>query len=699
MEKNYYLLIEEGINKLKNKPVITWSLCVSSIAFFLENVNDLGIIFSMVFLFFLFHNIKHFFSQKDLAKRDEDILFKNENVDVDRKDLAVSILKKIFASKSTYHVLVGTSGAGKSELIERYFQSALNSIFEDKKKQIIRIKEYTSFEEQLDGDICQRFNIEKTNLWSDLEKLRNKDQLFVVLDQFESVFLIDSDIVKDQLKSLCKFFTFAKQFKIYILIIIRKEWYFNLKFFQSYVPQLKDVHIVDGFTSGEETKKLKNEALRIMGNDDLAKKIITDCTSLRKPEMYYVTSCEDFENYLLNNKDNQSQLLPIEIITVLDSLMIMSKKKGAKISEADYVKEGGKDDIIRKYFEELLHSSKNEKDAQRALYALSVEPKINRRLDGATISTITNVELEKVNQILTFFMKKEIGHIVEIDKKYDWKHDFYAEKFNEISGTLLDPIDRDNINFFWSQNYSNKISSDKFRVDENKLNKNQILGVAVFVISLLFLFVKLCMPGIDKLVSAVFSLPFTSHALFTISKYQYEIIDYSFLPIAVCLTMWSWYVTTLFRRFLARIKESNLQKIYSKIVCWWSLICVVITIILPEFWLTFTGIGGIVVALKYYQITRPIKSHFEIKRLSKETLINSLVLTAVIGPVYAFVFPRFSLFGKIEDWAFIIISLVTMGIMIYFARLSIKNHVSHYKIPILLGLYNRTQIFKDIKNE
>jgi len=710
MEGVTYQKIEDGITSIKADFNITLVFLALSVSFLIGKVYDVGIVFSLVFGFLLFQNYKSYFAKVKSDKNKNIISTLHDSIKVNRKELAQNILKKIFESNNHFHILVGTSGAGKSELIKRFFQSALDEFFPDKKKQIIHISDYTSFEENLNKLLCERFNVKSDYLLKNKVLELHKDELFIVLDQFESVFLIDDSNVQGLLKLLCKFFTKAKTNNINILIIIRKEWYFNLKFFQDFVPHIKDVHIVDGFDSNTESNELTEAATKLISNRDLATRIISDCKYIRKPELYYVTTCKEYENYFEAAQNEKIQLLPIEIITVLESLYISSKNKGAKVKEEDYL-EGGKDMAIRRYFEELLFLSENEKDTARILYALSVEPKSNRRLSAEQISILTNVEVSKVNKIIDSYLVKGTKnskenddgyiwkHLIEIDGKYDWKHDFYADKFNEISGSLLDPIDRDNINFFWAKNYSKNILPGKFKVDENENNKNQSKGIFVFVLSALILLIKLFMPGIELIVEPTgLAKPLFAN-LFELEKYPYQIIDFSFIPIAICLTLWSWYVTTLFRRLLARINETPSQKKFSIFVCWWSLICVVLTAFFPELWLAFTGIGGMVVAKKYSQITEQFKSYFEIKRLSYETFINSFLMTIVFGPLYAVVFPRFSLFSSVSDSTYVIVSSIAGLIMFYFARMSIINHVSHYKIPIFLGLYNRAKIIKDKNGE
>ena len=193
---------------------------------------------------------------------------------------------------------------------------------------------------------------------------------------------------------------------------------------------------------------------------------------------------------------------------------------------------------------------------------------------------------------------------------------------------------------------------------------------------------------------AKFSVP-----LFSISDMNWiRNIDISFLPISISLTLWSWYITTAYRRLFSILREppKSFAARCSTFVAWWSLICVILTIIFPLLWVFFTGVGGFIAGLKYQQMTKAdksVESTFEetfMKRLYKETKINSVVMM-VIGLFYSFLFPQFFYndFSSTNWYIRIILTILFFVIMVYFALLSIREHTHTNKIPSYLGVYNR----------
>jgi len=290
--------------------------------------------------------------------------------------------------------------------------------------------------------------------------------------------------------------------------------------------------------------------------------------------------------------------------------------------------------------------------------------------------------------------------LIEEEKKVDWKHDYYAEKFFEVSGSLLDPIDRDNISFFWSQKdkISKLYSEKKIEGERNKKNKYENFGVIIFLISTLLLLLRTFLP--HQIINNLTLIKYFPFFEFDLVKNLH--FDTSFLPITISLILWSWYVTSLFRRLLSGLEEKKRSGSWflSYFVALWSLICVLGSVIYPQSWLCLTGIGGFVVGLKYWKITKVTKEYsvnFDegtFKRLWKATMINSVLLIIIFGPAYALIFEPFSIIPGISGDILGIITYIVSIVMIYFASYSIIYHISYARIPTFLGIFKRYQIVK-----
>ena len=730
-----------GNNLISEKPNFGWSLIrevivqgiliTGAITLFAERIPDLG--FLLVFFIIVFIIIWRIYLKP--VKGDNTLADILNNVPIEKQLLihrfkfARGIAEKIKLSQKFLHIIVGSSGAGKSILINNYLEPELQKQYPDKNIHKIVIDSYDTFDHDLIEKIKDENIADYTgSLVETLQSVRENNQLFIILDQFEKLFKIkERETAIEKLTVLCPLFRYCSdegeshQWNVVFIIVIRKESFFNLKFFEDYMPEIKDVHVLEGFPLGDSAENIEhqlNDSLTILLGDHpaLIKEVKEKCIQENKNDIYYMISCEKMKKTENEKKDIWGKMiLPVEVMTVAKSIKI-TRELGKRKIVREHI---DKNNEVRNFFGYYLQSYReNEHDAQKIFYALSVSPPSIRSLTDYDISSITNIPFERVKLVLSRYLKPEKDYpeksskdflFVKSGEYYDWKHDFFAEQFNEISGGILDPVDRDNIHFFWS-NKKRLLRDNPFEEQDTIFNSKQVSWF-IFSASLFLLLIRTLLPLFQKIIPSLLVNDWFSVSIINIQGLPngWNNIDFSFLPIFINLSLWSWYVTSVYREILSKLDEITIpgRRRMTKFVAYWSFINIILTILAPCLWIFFTGLGGLFVGLKYRQLTLSVKTGLRmkfgeklLKSFGDETIINSLILM-VLGIGYAFLCEPVA--QKLCSWSpnhslVWAITLVLFGGLTYFAIFSCNQHASKKKIITFLSIAKRYRFIDNQQN-
>ncbi|MFZ4523871.1 MAG: hypothetical protein ACOYNC_19370 [Bacteroidales bacterium] len=165
---------------------------------------------------------------------------KEEKWRINCSDRAKVIAKDIIESSYSLHIIVGSSGSGKSVLIrefmgEQYGQFISKEKNVDKVVQVI-ITSYSMVDDTLLALLHNNglASSEETSCLLPLKGVPATTHLIIVFDQFEKIFLMGRDLAVQQLHTLWEIFNYCDKENslknIDCIISMRKEWYFNLKY-------------------------------------------------------------------------------------------------------------------------------------------------------------------------------------------------------------------------------------------------------------------------------------------------------------------------------------------------------------------------------------------------------------------------------------------------------------------------------------
>lgn len=524
-----------------------------------------------------------------------------------------------------------------------------------------------------------------------LEEMRgiaaDNNTLFV-LDQLEKVFLLDPPSARHQLSCLRTLVSECLSNPAWTcVLVVRREWFLNLTFFENLRPLLGQVHVIGGFDP--EYEQPAYDAFRrqlidlLSGNTSLVDEIVADTRRLARTDLMY-TAPSAFSEGRITDDIHSAQVVPVQALAVVDALRFLREHHGQEQSVASYQKVGRFRGVMRLYFSSFLEASGEPKDAARVLAALSIDPRSRRSLSDIEISSTTSLPLRRTRDLLDFFTG---AHLLQrVERRYDWIHDFFAESFNELSGSFLNPAERDNISNFWERIRRQRESEPPKSINEDVTGC--VLSLWLFSLSAVILWSRaLMLPVVNGLPPSWL----TSAMLRPMDFIPATIVDFSFLPVALSLTAWSWYTTTLFRRVFCRLEETRGSRLLSYLVTVTSTLLVCLSVLFPRWWIALTGLGGFLVGLKYLQVGRKLgegwrRQELFFGRAGLFTCLNSL-FTLAMGAIYAQVVG--GAFGQLTSEMAAALSFISMVIMVYFAYQVSSLHLDRNRVPLLVGIYRR----------
>ena len=574
--------------------------------------------------------------------------------------------------KSTKHpiILVGASGVGKTVLLETQVIPALK----EEKWEYIVFSNYDNFEAELVNEVFKKFPRRMGNDSARnqiLAAIDKRSKILFVFDQFEQ-FLSENSSNDDKSENTRKTFkAFLEDATDYenvrIVIVVRKEWYYDLRFLDQFIPS-------------------PYESLHLSGikmDEDLNKKLLLNTmhTALKNPKL---------ADAVLQSLINNDEILPVEAQAV--GLMMENKvRDSGTLSIEDYFEKlGGKDGVIRSYFQTYLDASPDRNISLQVLFALSIETQLRIQLSCDEIADIVHKSRDDVQDCLNFFKEQELVRVSHTGL-YILVHDFLAAKLHELSGTELEPLERDNILFFWDKN--RKQSHFTVTRPRRRFDKKLIFS-DYFMIFLAVLLVA-------RLTGPLYHLDWGWFNKLNVFQAQSLGIDFNYIPIFISHLAWSIYVTSFYRRFFSLLRESLFSRILSKYTVINCTACVVTAVFLPYYWILSIGIGGLFIGLKMYQLSRSkglskISNTF-FRNMATPTCIN-LAFIIILGLALIFYVERQAPSAELAE-QIVVLSFFAAIVLTYFMVIVSPSHITRNAASKMLGMIDRTTLsLRDTKN-
>lgn len=528
------------------------------------------------------------------------------------------------------------------------FSTLLNA---SNKKPIVVVGESgigkTTFVNQVtDGEykIIDNYDYDHTIDLGKLNKVKG-----VIFDQFEQYIertvennSIEKNVIKEYINNLMNNGCIC-------IIVIKKEWYFDLKFLGDFIPTPAQSFELTGFS--DDNKSIYSSLDSVCKTEDI-KNIIKDVCSKRS---------------LINPLEMQLIGAVLELET--------NNQNGEEITKEKYECLGGKTNIIRNYINMHIKKMHNKEIIREILYTLSLSTNYDKSMTIGDMCKFTHRQQKHIETSVNSI--EEIGLIKKINGKYYLGHGYLSQIIVAYTGMKLDPIQRDNIRFFIENNtYSNKNKG------ENKSKypvQNYFLAAALFV-------------GLIKLLEPLHQLNIFSGAINT----EY-FLDASYVLIFTCHGLWVYYVAKFYKVFFFRIANTLLSKVSALLMVALACLSMMLGAMYPEYWLALVSIGGFAVAfnimlISNYSLNQAAKQRFS--SMSKETLVNMFVLLLLGFGMIFLIKPSIQglYIGNTSISYTHIVDIFIYIVLMYFAIMSIRWHTSDNAIAAMVGMVERSNL-------
>ena len=511
-------------------------------------------------------------------------------------------------------VIAGPSGVGKSHLLAA---RVLPQLQLDNDKWIISYPStfrglHTYWPKELKEALHTR-NVTITTpvtSWA-----REYPPLLLIMDQFEQFIVHSEELEKQWLVPFLRASLELPNF-LPVFVIRSDRFYDGLRELEKWQIMFNRVDVV-GIepTADKDAYEQLQQDLNTVTEDSKTAEIVMK--ELRQPRLSILDT-----------------ILPVEaqiIGLVLEN--IREQQKRTQITPEQFFDElGGKEGLIRKFFEQCYKSSPIPDTGLRVLFALAEFDRLHHAISSETLSNVTHNDQEFVDKCVTFFLTYGLIRSPR-DGLFELSHDYLAPVIRDLTGSELTSAERDNISFFAEKVATRKLSNFQYSRPNSK-SKNNYYHSCLWLIPIL-LTVRLLSPSLNfpfnwlppvgRLLSG--SWPFEIH----------------FIPIYLSITAWMIYVYRLYGKVFVHLNAARVGNtaLFLKIV-------IVIIVIggssiafFPHAWWTLISLAGILIATIFLSLARKLKAakiaEVHYRRIGLIILVLNIVLLLVTGIALYFV--------------------------------------------------------------
>jgi hypothetical protein len=556
------------------------------------------------------------------------------------------VVEAIAGKRDTVPLVVGSSGVGKSTLV--------GLLVEPELRERIDGLDYTV---ESDGYVDLRTKLETL-----IPKPTAPGHTVIVLDQFEQWLahreLQAPDKRAERYAWLKNKLTDVQQAENYTIVLsLRREWYYDLRFLGSLVPAPSDACDIEGPDPAQRDKmaeEIVGSFARALDKHDGA----------------------DVAEELVERLGAAGALSPLEAQIVG---AVVERRHVDDHVDVEYFDKalGGVDGAVDAFFREILDGTQHRDVCHKVLCALSVKTRFREQLEMHQIYDAISEDRIVVHDAVRYLVGQ--GLLVEHEgKTYDLAHDYLAEFFTRKSAAELHPVERDNIRVLVEAGAE---PNPSVLLREALVAHRRRIGGAVAAGLLFVMAARLLYLGVDvTLFERSIARPVRN-----------DLVDSSYILIAVPQVAWIWYITVFYDRLLMRLKETPLERAYSIYTVLNLIVCIAVAIVIPFAWLLTIALGGIVFAGKLLQLaSRP-----DMSRAAKERVrhigtvaLGNLAGVALFGIGDLLVSLEYVHSGRdISTW--LVVNIALSAMMTYWCLVLTPTHTSRSGISQLLGLLAR----------
>jgi hypothetical protein len=577
-----------------------------------------------------------------------------------------SVYQSLLASKHKLCVVTGVSGAGKSVLM----RALVVPKFRD--WHVVIIDNYDGIQVDLPNrlDSVFRATAKEVETCSFDPKTDNRQGTIFIFDQAEQLVVRTEDEinwVRDFIAAC------LKSENIRCAMVVRQDFYFDLRFLCDQLPNPTDVIDLHGMRSDPDSREMQDlhRTLKRVCTPEVAELVIRD---LEIP--FRETNCDKGKNLTRTLK----MVLPLEL-QMLGFVLDLESQRTGPVNMAEYRNRLlGKAGLIRKYFLTYLGACDNIDVAWAVLFALSTDSVIQRTVSLDHLEKVTYYSREDMKKVLDLFQKEKLI-VAPQPGLYQWSHDALWSGFREISASEMDPTLRDNISYLTERYHrSEEVYSRVPPLTDSELGRRQ--GWINAGLALVTVIIMITMVGDYFRIKQ----PDSPLRLF-------------YLPFGFVHLMWALYIYRV--RWLYIRLGKGFRAVY-----WWvipaaGILCVVTSWWCPKSWLWGLGVCAIVLGVgllvpsRRQELSNQSKAKFW--GLARDCFLFGFVICGIVGSVYFFFVDQFiAFFGRSAFF----LSAAGLGLLFSFvAFLTMLDRASPSSVTMYLGLLDRTSRSRTVEVE
>lgn len=567
-------------------------------------------------------------------------------------------------------IICGTSGVGKSVIATKLLPECLKSA----SWKISKIADYSpnkftsSIHDKIENagiKLSQGFYTDPILALDEVRGQLSSRKLLFIFDQFER--FVDATEnnndtkLRDWFRRLIE--AFAKSQGLYCIIVVRREYYYQLRFlYNTAFNPFRETIDVPGIKLGDEnkddSKKFMSKLEAIFpGNPDMVQNVVKDLS--RGGEALTVEA--EMVGFMLEDIIRHSHMI-----------------KGAEYE----TKFGGKRGLIQRYFTRYIDSVEERDIAKSILYALSYGATIRQTFTLSELSLILHRDSTSIKKVMQLLNSSGLVK-GEDEGPYFLPHDYLAEQFRELSGMLLDSLEKDNISYF---------CDNLRRLKDLSFNPGHVPAIIhiVFPIVLVLLVIRLFAPGLGVVESTYHNIyqGFINAIFPNLSKS----ISIDYFPCFMASTISAIYVWRLQSKLCMKI-------VFKRWLTWGAATISIIMILLGTYfvhgWLCFASFAGLLIGLQMQYLGKSkagdwIKQKSDrVAVMSKSTILNMIMGAFLgIGIILLFYYWNYSGNKDATILLFLMEAVISLLFTIFLA-ICTRNHTLKNKVALFLGAFDR----------
>jgi hypothetical protein len=560
------------------------------------------------------------------------------------------ICAAIRSKRLTVPLVVGDSGVGKTTLLSVLVKSELTP---------------PSAGPGMRYEMLDTYPALRNDLERKLRSARDRAPAVIVLDQFEQWLALIQTLsphakveAQDWLNGILQ--TARDSSDHTIVLSIRSEWYYDLRFLGELLPAPRDACNIEGAPADD-------------GSDEMLDGMLAD--------FQRVVHDESFAHGVVARLGAGGRLSPVEAQIVgasLERLRQRPERSGLAHNLKSFDRSGGVHSAIDSFFEATLRGvSKHDQDVcLKVLCALSIQTRFRQQMDRTRLDAILFEDGDAVDRAVRYLLVE--GLLVERSTgMLDLAHDFLAYYFHRQSGAMLNPVERDNI-FFHAQTAPTTQSRAVVGEERRRLGRFVAASLGGLMVLRLFAF------GIDWSLIG----PHLYRPVFG------PMIDASYIPVIVAMSGWVLYVALMYDGVLRKLHETGVARLLSLFAVANLIVCVVITVVCSSLWIIAIALGGVPVAIKLLSLSRRNDVNSTARHHLRAWGTIVMFLSLLIGLLGAaqFYIATTDVPSPIGEEIWLIVNVVAGALLLVASLLLAPVQVSRSGISQITGLIARPHV-------